>query len=149
MKDTRLQEQLAKVEALLAGATTTGERDAAANVLAALRARLEELRRKSVVEPFQFSVEDPYSRALLVALARRHGLKPYRKRGQHRRTIMVDAPEAYIRDVLHPEFKALADTLHEQLAAITTRVIREAVHRDTSDAEEQPARGALPPKRDG
>jgi hypothetical protein len=149
MDASRLKQRIAKVEALLSGATTPGERNAAHKARERLRARLEDLQQRSVVEPFQFSVEDPYSRALLVALARRHGLKPYRKRGQHRRTIMVDAPEAFVREVLFPEFKALSDALHEELSARTTAIIKAAVHGDVSDADERGPRGALPPPRDG
>lgn len=134
----RLREKLAKVEALHAGATTPGERLAASEARRRLTERLKALERTASPEPYRFTIGDPYSRSLFIALARRYGLRPYRRYRQKRQTIMVDVVPSFIDEVLWPEFEILSAELEEQLGAITERMVREVVHPDTSEAEEAP-----------
>ena len=47
----------------------------------------------------QFSIADPWSRQLFLALARRYGLRPYRYRRQRRTTVMLQAPESFLREI--------------------------------------------------
>ncbi|MBI5498401.1 MAG: hypothetical protein HY904_25595 [Deltaproteobacteria bacterium] len=145
MDENRLREKLARIEALLAGATTPGERDAARGARDRLQERLHSQQSQAPPEEHRFSIEDPYSRMLFVALARRYGLAPYRRHRQHRRTVNVKAPAPFVRDVLFPEFRELADALHEDLLRETQALIARAVHGDTTEATEteEPA-GLLP-----
>jgi hypothetical protein len=80
--------------------------------------------------------------AALVALCRRYGLKPYRYPRQKRTTVMLRVPRGFNDTVLWPEFVELDRALVAHLQEVTTRIIRGAVHADTSEAEEVPA--ALP-----
>src|SRR5919206_217422 len=73
-----LQERLRKIEALMAGAGTPGERDAAGAALERVKARLAEQARRDPPIELQFSMPDAWSRQLFVALCRRYGLQPYR-----------------------------------------------------------------------
>lgn len=136
--EAALRERLRKIEALFAGAGTPGERDAAEAALHRIRARLAEAGRAARPEPMKLSLHDPWSRKLFVALARRYGLKPYRRYRQHRSTLMVDVPGPFLDKVLWPEFLELNDALRAYLEAVTERVIRETVHQDTTEAEERP-----------
>ena len=86
----------------------------------------------------QFSIANSWSRQLFVALARRYDLRPYRHARQRRTTVMLQVPEAFMRDVLWPEFKQLNAALVEYLAEVTARIIREEVHREAGEAEERP-----------
>jgi hypothetical protein len=74
--ESQLREKLRKIEALFAGAGTTGERLAAEAALERVRARLSELGRQDPPVEMQFSMSDQWSRHLFVALCRRYGLKP-------------------------------------------------------------------------
>lgn len=71
-----------------------------------------------------------------MALCRRYGLKPYRYTRQRHTTVMLRVPEAFVNDVLWPEFQNLDSVLTAYLSDITERLIREEVFADTGEAEE-------------
>lgn len=130
-----LLEKLRKIEALHAGTSVSGEREAAARAAERIRARLEELRAKDEVEMF-YRLPDPWQRRLFVALCRRYGLRPFRERGRRASTIQVRAPQEFHDKTLWPEFQMLSKELHAHLEALTERVIREAIHDDVTEAPE-------------
>lgn len=131
-----LREKLQKIEALFAGAATTGERVAAEAALERVQARLAELERRDTPIEMQFSLLDQWSRQLFLALCRRYGLKPYRLYRQRLTTVMLRVPKGFADQVLWPEFQELNKALMQYLNEVTTRIIREEVHRDTSEATE-------------
>jgi hypothetical protein len=139
--EAELRERLRKIEALFAGAGTIGEKLAAEAALERVRARLAELQRHDELVEMQFSLGDQWSRRLFLALCRRYGLKPYRLYRQRHTTVMLKAPKTFIEQVLWPEFQQLDDALRRYLNEVTTRIIREEVHKDVSEAAEvQPAK---------
>ncbi len=133
--EDQLRERLKKVEALYFGATTAGERGAAEAALARLKAKLKEAGQKDPPIEMKFTVPDQWSVRLFIALCRRYGLKPYRYPRQRRTTIMVKAPRHFLETVLWRQFCELHDDLALYLEQTTERVIRDAVHADTTDAE--------------
>ena len=139
-----LLEKLRKIEALHAGTTVDGEREAARRAAERIRARLAELRQRDEDVELLFSLPDPWKRKLFLALCRRYGLKPYRERGRRHTTVQLRAPEAFQQNTLWPEFLALCEVLHAHLDELTTRVIRDAINDDVSDAVEQAQTKALP-----
>jgi hypothetical protein len=136
--ESKLRDKLRKIEALFAGAGTPGERDAAEAALLRVRAKLAEIERNDPPIEMQFSLGDPGSRHLFVALCRRYGLKPYRYPRQRRTTVMVRAPRPFIEGVLWREFCDLDAELKTYLQEVTFRIIREEVFADTSEAQEVP-----------
>ena len=136
MDEATLLDKLRKIEALHAGATSEGERNAARAVAERIRARLIEQRSQSPDISQTYSLPDPWERMLFIALCRRYGLRPYRKPRQRANTVMVDMPVAFHELTLWPEFVALADVLAGHLRDVTERVIHEAIHDDAGDAEE-------------
>ena len=78
MDEAALISKLAKIEALFAGATTEGERAAAASARDRIVARLREVEKADPPIEFKFTLADAWSHRLLLALLRRYGLKPYR-----------------------------------------------------------------------
>ncbi len=136
MTEQKLVERLLKVEALFAVAATPGERDAAGAALERIRARLAELERESPPVEFRFSLPDPWKRRLFLALARRYGLRPYRRPRQRRQTVMLRVPERFLDETFWPQFEGLARELEVWLDDATTRVISEVVHADTGEAAE-------------
>ena len=131
-----LREKLRKIEALFAGAGTVGERVAAEAALGRVQARLAELQGRDKTIEMQFSLRDQWSRRLFLALCRRYGLKPYRLYRQRLTTVMLRVPQAFVDQVLWPEFQELNGALMQYMNDVTDRVIREEVHRDTSEATE-------------
>lgn len=140
-----LLEKLRKIEALHAGTTVDGEREAARRAAERIRARLAELRGREQDELFRYSLPDPWKRKLFVALCRRYGMQPYRERGRRYSTVLVRGPKSFHERTLWPEFLALAEELDAHLRELTDRVIREAINDDVSeptDVEPPKALGA-------
>jgi hypothetical protein len=131
-----IREKLRKIEALYAGAATPGEKAAAGAAAERIRRQFESASRTEPAQELKFSIPDPWSRQLFIALCRRYGLKPFRYRRMHRQTVIVSAPASFVRGVLWPEFEELSDALTRHLLEITEKIIREEVHASTGDAEE-------------
>jgi hypothetical protein len=144
MLEGTLLEKLRKLEALHAGTKFSGEREAARLAAERIRARLAELQQCEQELEYRYSLQDPWQRKLFLALCRRYGLKPYRLRGQRHSSVMVRAPKTFQEHTLWPEFLALAEQLRAELDALTTRVIREAINDDVSEATETETPNALP-----
>jgi len=136
MSEERLREKLRKIEALYAGATTAGEKSAAGAAAERIRRQFETASKKERAEEFKFSIPDPWSRQLFIALCRRYGIKPFRYTRMHRQTVMVRAPASFVQLTLWPEFEELSGALTAHLDEITRKIIKEEVHEATQDAEE-------------
>ena len=135
--EKELREKLRKIAALFEGATTTGEREAAA---AASKRVLAALNVAEKVEPtieMQFGLSDRWSRLLFTALCRRYKLKPYRYPRQRYTTVVVRAPRTFIETTLWPEYLELEAALNSYLNEATERIIREEVFGDAEEAEER------------
>ncbi len=139
-----LLEKLRKIEALHAGTTIAGEREAARRAAERIRARLAELRGRDEDVELHYTLPDPWKRKLFVALCRRYGLTPFRESGRRYSTVQLRAPKVFQDRTLWPEFLALAEEPHAHLDDLTTRVIREAINDDVSEPTERPAPKALP-----
>lgn len=136
--EEQLIEKLRKIEALYARTHHAGERMAAEAARDRLRARLAELESVEAVQEFQFSLADPWARALFVALLRRYNLRPYRYRGQRHSTVMFRVAPSFLQDVLEPEFNEFRRSLHAHLHSVTQRVIAQAIGGDDREPEERP-----------
>ena len=115
--EDRLREKLRKIEALYAGATTAGEKSAAGAAAERIRRQFEAASKKEQAEEFKFSISDPWSRQLFIALCRRYGLKPFRYTRMHRQTVMVRTPASFVHATLWPEFEDLSQALTAQSPA--------------------------------
>jgi hypothetical protein len=144
MDESALQAKLRKIEALHAGTTSAGEREAARLAADRIRARLAEYRASEPDIVMVYTLPDPWKRKLFLALCRRYGLKPYREYRQRYSTVQVRAPEGFHQKTLWPEFVALSEELHAHLNELTERVVHAAIHGDTSEAAEGDGPKALP-----
>ena len=136
--EDRLRERLSKVERLVAGAATDGERDAAAAAVERLKAKLAASVPRDPPVEIRFAMPDAWSVKLFVALCRRYGLQPYRYPRQRRTTVMVRAPRALFDAAVWQPFSALHADLLGYFEETTERLIQEAVHGDTADAATVP-----------
>ena len=133
MLEKELLENLKKIERLYAGATTTGEKDAAADAIARIQRRLRDTAKVDPATEYKFTLSDGWSKRLFVALLRRYSLKPYRYPRQRRNTVMVRVPRRFVDETLWPEFLELSAVLQSYLDAVTDRLISGAIFADDSD----------------
>ncbi len=138
LDEETLRDKLRKIEALFAGAATAGERAAAGAAAERIRARLRDSERRERAVEVRFSLPDPWSRRLFIALCRRYGLRPFRYPRMHRQSLVVTVPRTFLDQVLWPEFAEINAALSEYLADITDRMIRAEVYREAGEAEEMP-----------
>jgi hypothetical protein len=136
--ERQLIEKLRSIERLHAGATTPGERVAAANARERIRQRLAESVRIEPPAEYKFSMADIWSRRLFVALLRRYGICPYRYWRQRHTTVMAKVSKDFLEETLWPEFRELNETLRRYLDEVTDRVVSESVYADSSEAEVVP-----------
>ena len=135
--EDELRAKLRKIEALFEGATTPGERHAAAAAIERVRKALAAIRHTERPVELQFSMPDRWQRRLFTALCRRYGLEPYRYRRQRHTTVMVRVPRSFVERTLWPEYLELKHALDEYLSEATERIIREEIDRDVREAPER------------
>ena len=136
MNREELIEKIRKVEALFAGTSIAGEKQAARSALERLQAQLGAA--PEPTEEYQFSLPDPWKRQLFLAMCRRQGLSPYRKYRQRSTTVMLRCTRSMVDQVLWPQFLELSKLLHQFLDEATRDIISQSVHGDLSEATEQP-----------
>jgi hypothetical protein len=83
------EERLRKIEALDAGATTAGDKSAPGAAAERIRRQFEMASKKERAAELRFSIPNPGSRQLFIALCRRYNIKPFRYTPMHRQTVMT------------------------------------------------------------
>jgi len=94
--EEQIREKLRKISALFEGATTIGERNAAAAAIERVKKALGAVLKSEQPEEFQFTLPDRWQRRLFSALCRRYGLEPYRYNRQRYTTVMVRVPRSFV-----------------------------------------------------
>jgi len=135
--EQELREKLRKISALFEGATTAGERHAAAAAIERVKKTLAGMAQTERLVETQFTLPDRWQRRLFAALCRRYGLEPYRYKRQRYTTVMVRAPRSFIDRTLWPEYQEIRGALDDYLNEATERIIREEVFGDTGEAPER------------
>lgn len=136
MTREELIEKILKVEALFAGTTSDGEKQAAGNALDRLKAQLAAA--PELLTEFKVVIDDPWKRQLFLALCRRNRIHPYRRSRQRRGTVMLRTSRTMLDQVLWPQFLELSKLLHAYLDEATRDIIARGVHGDLSEAKETP-----------
>jgi hypothetical protein len=137
MTEQQLRERLRKIYALFEGATTPGERSAAAAAIDRVKGALAGFAKQEPSREIQVNLPDLWQRRLFSALCRRYGISPYRYKRQRHTTVVVRAPRSFIDQTLWPEYLELRDALNHYLDEATDRIIREEVYGDIAEAAEQ------------
>lgn len=135
--EQQLREKLRKISALFDGASTAGERNAAAAAIERVKASLAAMAATEQPVEIQFTLPDRWQRRLFSALCRRYGLEPYRYKRQRYTTVMLRAPQSFLDKTLWPEYVQLKEALDQYLNQATERIIREEVYRDAREAAER------------
>src|SRR3546814_14807648 len=76
ISEDQLREKLRKIEALYAGAKTDGEKSAAGAAAERIRVKFENASTPERSEEFNFTITNPLSRPLFIALFRRYYIPP-------------------------------------------------------------------------
>ena len=142
MDDRQLRERLAKIKALFDGATTAGEREAAKAAMDRVQQRLDQTAPAPLIE-FRFSLTNPWSLRLFIALCRSKGVQPYRYPRMRRSSVCVRLPRAQVERELWPEFQEMNSVLRQYLDELAERIIADCIGPGGSQADE--IAGALPP----
>jgi hypothetical protein len=137
INEAQLRERLRKISALFEGATTIGERHAAAAAIERVKKALGATLKAEQPAEYQFTLPDRWQRRLFSALCRRYGLEPYRYKRQRYTTVMVRVPRSFVEKTLWPEYEELRAALDDYLNNATERIIREEVYRDADEAAER------------
>ncbi len=135
MDEAKLLDKLRKLDALHAGGATEGERTAAKLGRERILKRLREIEKIDPPVEYRFTLNDMWSRRLLVALLRRYNLQPYRYSGQRRTTVMCQISKRFVEETLWPEYRQFSDTLSDYLSEITDRVILEVLEQKSSEVD--------------
>lgn len=101
-------DKIRKIEALIAGAKSDGERQAAEFA----KQRLQE---KITLQPIEYAVRlhSRWEKKLFVAICSKHGLRTYRYMRQKRTTAMVRVAKPFMDLVLWPEYSKYASILNK------------------------------------
>jgi len=137
MTEQQLREQLRKISALYEGATTPGERSAAAAAIERVKKAIAAIAQTEPLLEYQFKLPDLWQRRLFWALCRRYGLEPFRYKRQRYTTVVVRAPKTFVDRTLWPEYRQLREALDSYLNQATDRIIQEEVYRDAHEARER------------
>lgn len=134
----KLLEKIRKIEALIEGTTSEGEKNAAILAKGRLdKKRLEEL--ESEQKEYALYTPDNWHKKLLLAICRKYGVRPYRYKRQKYTTVMVNLNEKFLNDVLWKEYLEYSAHLEVLVEEITNDIIRK-IHKDE---EEDIIRGRL------
>ena len=137
--DRQIREKLAKIKALFAGATSAGERQAAQAAMDRLQQRIDGIPPGTQVDDptveFRFSLTNPWSLRLFLALARAKGYRPYRHPRMRRTSVCLRIGRQAVNADLWPEYLEMNKVLTEYLSELADHIIADCINPDRSDAE--------------
>src|SRR3546814_12010242 len=97
--------KLHKIEARYGGGKNGGVKSAAGAEAERIRDKVEKASKQERAEEFKFSITDPWSRQLFIALCRRYGIKPFRYTRMHRQTVIIRSPASFVQMTLWTAFE--------------------------------------------
>ena len=132
-----IAEKIRKIEALIAGAKSDGERQAAEFA----KQRLQE---KMTAQPKEYAVKlrSSWEKKLFMAICNKYGLRTYRYARQKNTTAMVRVAKSFMDLILWPEHNKYAKILDQLTEEILTDLIAK-IHF-VSDEDETVIAGELP-----
>jgi hypothetical protein len=132
-----LADKIRKIEALIAGATSDGERQAAEFAKRRLQDKIE-------AKPIEYTVtsNSHWKKKLFMAICNKHGLRTYRYKRQKYTTTMVLVSQPFMDQVLWPEFDRCAKTF-DQLAGEIMNDLIAKIHL-VNDEDETIIVGEIP-----
>jgi len=125
-------EKIKKIEALISGATSTGEYNAAQNAKKRLLERYPEVEIYKNAKEYSLRTGDMWQKKLLLAICAKYGVNTYRYSRQKYTTTMVRINEKFLNEVIWKEFLEYSEKLSELLNEITSDLISK-IHAPTEE----------------
>ncbi|MBK9449883.1 MAG: hypothetical protein IPN95_10880 [Bacteroidetes bacterium] len=129
----QLLEKIKKIEALIAGAQTDGEKNAAISAKERILRNNPSLQIQSKPKEFSLSMPSNWHKKLLIAICRKYEVKPYRYYRQKYTTVMVRVDEAFMNQVLWKEFQQYSRLMEELVSEITDDLISKIHQHEDED----------------
>jgi hypothetical protein len=118
-----LLEKIKKIEALIAGTSYAGEKQAAILAKERLLKKFPGLDAHRDAVEYRLSTSDTWHKRLLLALCSKYGVKPYRYHRQKYTTVMVRINIDFLDNVLWKEYLEYSKHLEELIEGIMENVI--------------------------
>lgn len=115
-----LLEKIKKIEALINGAKTDGEKSAA--LLAKQRVQ-KRINKEEDIREYTIRNSDMWHKKLLIAVCRKYNLEPYRYYRQKYTTVMVKADVDLFDNIVWEEYLKHSEVLEELIDDITSNLI--------------------------
>lgn len=119
----KLLEKIKKIEALIAGTSYEGEKQAAILAKKRLLKKNPALDPKKNAIEYRLSTQDMWHKRLLIALCRKYGVQPYRYKRQKYTTVMVKINERFLNEILWEEYLEYSQQLENLIEGIMENVI--------------------------
>lgn len=123
-----LLERIKKIEALIVGAQTEGEKNAAISAKDRILKTYPEL--KIDANKFEFTLHTPdnWHKKLLLSICRKYGLRPYRYKRQKYTTVMLNVNADFLNKIVWKEYLEYSDHLENLIGTITDELI-DKIHK--------------------
>ncbi len=124
---TSVLDKLAKIEALIQGASFEGEKRAAILAKARVLAAIQDRQAQIPIE-YKVSSDSPWKKRLFVALCSKHGFSTYRYYRQKYTTTCLRISKSDMDDILWPEFEHYSKILEELVEDVIQDLINKIHH---------------------
>ena len=128
-----LLERIKKIERLIIGATTEGEKKAAISAKARILKKYPEVEVHKNPKEYALYTSDNWHKKLLIAICRKYGVKPYRYHRQKYTTVMVRINEEFLNNVLWKEYLEYTKHLEKLVEEITDDLINKIHEYEEED----------------
>ena len=116
-------DKIKKIEALILGATTVGEKIAAISAKQRILDKYPGIEINKQQKEWALRTQDNWHKKLLIALCRKYEIKPYRYARQKYTTVMVKINEEFLNKVLWPEYLEYSKHLEQLMEEIANDLI--------------------------
>ncbi len=134
--EAQIRARLEKIKALFAGAATPGERQAAQAAMERVQQQIAvPTPRLDDAHEYRFSLANPWSYRLFLALCRARGYRPYRYPRMRRTSVCVRIRPWDLDRFLWPEYQEMNQVLTDYLGELANHIIADCINGDRSDAD--------------
>jgi len=128
-----LLDRIKKIESLIIGAKTDGEKSAAISAKGRLLKKYPELEINKDPKEYRLYTNDNWHKRLLLAICRKYGVRPYRYKRQKYTTVMVNMNEEFLNKILWKEYLEYAGHLEKLVKEITDDLINKIHKHEDED----------------
>ncbi|MEZ5040368.1 MAG: hypothetical protein R2828_10760 [Saprospiraceae bacterium] len=125
--------RIKKIESLIKGSTTAGEKTAALLAKERILEKYPRLKHENDLKEYALYTQDNWHKKLLIAICRKYEVKPYRYHRQKYTTVMVRINPEFLNNVLWPEFLEYSAHLESIVEGITDDLINKIHAHEEED----------------